>query len=263
MLNAMNTDKLKAGIDALKQGDRRKARRLLGQVINEDPANAIAWWYLQAVLDTSEQRIHALRQVLRLQPDHVQARAILERLERRVIQVTPPDGLPRPVLDATEDHSGDLVISEPAPEPHVEDNRTSVSDTRVAVLSVSIALLAILVTVILVWSGAASGVLGIKGPHLEPTAQTLTMGSPACTTKEDGRTILVFVNNSAAMLDIQRGDAGSEIYLVSIPSGETASIEATPGVRARYTIDVQAEGYTGSGASFEVPQGNVCRVPIQ
>nr|MBN1228183.1 hypothetical protein [Anaerolineae bacterium] len=201
----MTEDRLKAGVEALRTGDRRKARRLLGQVVNEDPDNPTAWWYLAAVLETTEQKIHSLQQVLRLHPDHEQARQLLERLEKRQVKTRPAHTLP-PVVDAAPDQHGELAIPKPDELGDMEPAQ-HVSDSVVAVIAVSIALLAILLTALLAWSGIGAGFLGIQqGPDPEPTRPPLVFDTPACSLISSELARIVFINNSGVDVEILVGE---------------------------------------------------------
>jgi hypothetical protein len=257
----MTNDRLRDGIEAMQAGDRRRARRLLGQAVNEDPNNVAAWWYLAAALEDTEQRVHSLRQVLRLQPDHEEARRILSQLERRVAQVTPAEGTPRPVLDTHQDTHGDLVVV-PGEEPPPA-RRARASDTMVAGMAVGLALASILVTVILMWTGVIGGVPGGSGPGVEPTLRPLVFDIPACSVSDSDEAVIVFINNSPVLIEMLRGEPGEEEFVVALAPGAQSTVETPAGVPVRYYASTQAEGYTGGGARIEVPAGNACRVPIR
>ncbi len=268
MLVSMSDARLQMAVEALQTGDRRRARRLLGQVVNDDPDNVLAWWYLTAALDDNEQRVKCLRQVLRLQPDHEEAHRMLARLERHVAQVTPPDGVPRPVMETRENTQGDLVaISEEEiaidASASTASNRRRLSDAAVASVAVIIALLAIVGTAFLVWTGSATNLLGIHGPSLEPTLRPLTFGVEACVTVDDGTTTLVFINNTGVIIDILQGPQGEEQLLFTLGPDAQAMVEPPPDVEVRYAVSTRAEGVIGSGAVFRVGRGSTCRVPIQ
>lgn len=71
---------LDAGITAAKAGDRERARRLLEQVVAQEPGNIQAWLWLSGVMPAPEEQIRCLEQVLALAPDHPQARESLAAL---------------------------------------------------------------------------------------------------------------------------------------------------------------------------------------
>jgi hypothetical protein len=79
--NAEVERKLRAGIDAAKNGDRDGARRLLGEVVRADPRNELAWIWLAAVLTNPTERRAALRRVLDINPANTRARDALRQLD--------------------------------------------------------------------------------------------------------------------------------------------------------------------------------------
>ncbi|MBN1121280.1 MAG: tetratricopeptide repeat protein [Anaerolineae bacterium] len=260
----MSDEVIKEAVAAIQNGDRRRARRLLGQVVNVEPDNLSAWWYLAAALEDSEQRIHCLKQVLRIQPDHAEAKQVLSQLERRIAQVTPPTGTTRPVVDAYQDKKSDhLLVSKPAAESGAGSESKPLGDVAVAAISMGVALLAIAIAVILAVTGRAADFIGSPDIEFQPTLQPLTFGIEACTTSEDGSTRLVFINNAPIPIEIVRGPEGSEEELISLEPGEQAPVDVDKDLRVRYAVKTTADGYTGSGASFQVSSGSVCLVPVQ
>jgi tetratricopeptide (TPR) repeat protein len=260
----MSDDVIKEAVEAIQKGDRRRARRLLGQVVNADPDNLSAWWYLAAALEDSEQRIHCLKQVLRIQPDHAEAKQVLSQLERRIAQVTPPTGTTRPVADAYQDRLSDhLLVSKPESESELESESKPLGDVTVAAISIGVALLAIAIAVVLALTGHAADFIGSPEIDLQPTLQSLTFGIEACTTSEDGSTMLVFNNNSPVPIEIYRGAEGAEEKLASLEPGEQAPVDVENELRVRYAVKTTADGYTGGGAFFQVSPGSVCLVPVQ
>lgn len=75
--------KLKAGIEAAQQGDKRTARNLLKQVLAEDEKNELAWMWLASAVETLEERRACLQKVLQINPDNTRAREALSRLQGR------------------------------------------------------------------------------------------------------------------------------------------------------------------------------------
>jgi hypothetical protein len=247
------------GVEALRAGDKRRARRLLSQVVNENPDNVAAWWFLSAAMETADQRIECLRHVLRLRPDHAEARELLRQLEHRVAQVTPPEGVERPVLDVREDTLGDLV---PVPEEDEFEPESATGDSTVLAVATAVALLAIVVTAILAWTGSG-GSLGIEGPELEPTERVLIFDVRACARSSDGQARLVFVNNTGVTLDVMEGAEGRERRVLTLGPDAQGAVDVLAGSPVRYSIETRAQGMIGSGGLIEVPAGNECRVPIQ
>ena len=72
---------LAQGIAAARAGDKTAARRLLTQVIQDDPGSEAAWLWLSSVLETPQGRAHCLHQVLALNPRNQTAQKGLAALE--------------------------------------------------------------------------------------------------------------------------------------------------------------------------------------
>lgn len=79
---------LRDGIAAAKAGRRDEARDLLMRVIEVNERSEQAWLWLGGVVDTDEDRLICLENVLTLNPDNVQARAGLKWLQQRGVGVT-------------------------------------------------------------------------------------------------------------------------------------------------------------------------------
>lgn len=264
MLMGMSEELLHKAIEALKNGDRRRSARLLGQVVATDPDNLAAWWYLAAVLEDAEQRIQCLQQVLRLRPDHAEARRLIALLERQRVQVTPAFGVQRPVLEADPNTLGDLmVVREEAPPMAPARRHPNPRDVIVAGSVVLIALLAVAFTAVLIWTGVAATVLDVRGQQPEPTLRVLSIGVPACAATGERSATLVFVNNTGVVIDVFRGETGAEMFLFTLGPDAQGSVEAEPSAATRYAFTTKATGMTGSGALIEVPRGNRCHVPVQ
>jgi hypothetical protein len=75
---------LQAGIAAAKAGQRDEARELLLRVVEADEEIEQAWLWLSSVVDSDEDRLIALENVLEINPDNAQARAGVKWLKARV-----------------------------------------------------------------------------------------------------------------------------------------------------------------------------------
>jgi Tol biopolymer transport system component len=73
--------KLKAGIEAAQQGDKRTARNLLKQVLAEDENNELAWMWLASAVETLDERRSCLQKVLQINPKNARAKEALSRLQ--------------------------------------------------------------------------------------------------------------------------------------------------------------------------------------
>ncbi len=78
----MSINLLQQGITAVKEGNKTKARSILSQVVQADPKNGQAWLWLSSVVETDEQRIQCLENVLKVNPNDQVAQRGLERLRK-------------------------------------------------------------------------------------------------------------------------------------------------------------------------------------
>lgn len=77
----MSRDELQRAYELIKAGEKDQADSILQNIVVEDPENVQAWWLLANASDNEARQRSALRQVLRLDPTHAQARAMQQRLE--------------------------------------------------------------------------------------------------------------------------------------------------------------------------------------
>ncbi len=61
-------------LDALRQGEKARARELLTGLIKEDQNNAEYWTWLSAAMETPKERIYCLQTALKLDPEHAAAK---------------------------------------------------------------------------------------------------------------------------------------------------------------------------------------------
>jgi hypothetical protein len=94
---------LKAGIDAVRQGDRARGRAMLLQVVAANDRVEPAWLWLSAAVDDPADQLIALENVLALNPGHPQARAGAQALRQKLglpdpnaAPVPPPQTAPPP-----------------------------------------------------------------------------------------------------------------------------------------------------------------------
>jgi CheY-like chemotaxis protein len=68
-------DLVKEGVALARAGDKSRARPLLRQAVENDPANESAWMWLASVAESPQDALTTLERVLALNPDHEQARS--------------------------------------------------------------------------------------------------------------------------------------------------------------------------------------------
>lgn len=74
--------RLRAGVEAARQGNHAVARRHLQAVVVADPTNEAAWMWLAASSETLDDRRKCLRRVLQINPDNQNAQQALDQLDR-------------------------------------------------------------------------------------------------------------------------------------------------------------------------------------
>jgi hypothetical protein len=87
-------NKLDEAIAVIKAGDIERGRRLLVEVLDEDPRNAKAWLWMSGVVSDPERRRQSLLAVLEIEPDNEIARRGLEKfgwLEEEPLASIPPE----------------------------------------------------------------------------------------------------------------------------------------------------------------------------
>jgi len=77
---------LRTGIQAAQSGNKAIARRILEQVIEQDPRNELAWIWMASVAESTAERRKCLEKVLEINPQNERAKQALEKLQ----QVAPP-----------------------------------------------------------------------------------------------------------------------------------------------------------------------------
>jgi len=73
-------DLLQQGITAYKAGKRDEARRIFLTVVKQNIDSERAWGWMNNVCKTDQERIHCLKQVLRINPKNEKARQMLDQL---------------------------------------------------------------------------------------------------------------------------------------------------------------------------------------
>lgn len=64
-----------------KSGNKSEARRLLEQIIRDEPGETRAWFLLSQLVDTRDQAIQCMQRVLELEPENAQARRKLQEFQ--------------------------------------------------------------------------------------------------------------------------------------------------------------------------------------
>ncbi len=75
---------LRDGIEAAREGDRKKARELFEKVTELEENNEKAWLWLASVMDTDEERRICFANVLQIDPDNERAQKEMAKIEARM-----------------------------------------------------------------------------------------------------------------------------------------------------------------------------------
>jgi len=240
-------DWLQEGVAALRAGDRREALRLLGRAVNENPDNVAAWWFLAAVLPNTEQKIHALRHVLRLRPDHAEARELLKRLRQRQAS------------EQREREEAPPAKPEPAPEPR---RRSRVFWMAIGMLG-ALGVIVLAGLALLLVTGLAGEAFDLLMPEGAVTGRLLLMSVPVCEAAPAGEEALIFRNEAGLTIEVLRGAPGQEQTVATLAAGEEGEVTAGGDARVRYVVRSRSAGARGSAATYEIPPGSVCRVTVR
>ncbi len=84
---------LNDAITAARRGDKAQARQLFEQVVELDPQNEKGWFWLASLVETDEERIAYLGNVVQINPNNERAQAILARLEAKQAKKDQPSPL--------------------------------------------------------------------------------------------------------------------------------------------------------------------------
>ncbi|MEZ4669530.1 MAG: hypothetical protein R3E39_16625 [Anaerolineae bacterium] len=82
-------ERLKAGIEAARRGDKPTAQKLLRQVVDITPNNEVAWMWLASALDNLTERKQALEQALRINPQNSRAQQALAQINSALGTTSP------------------------------------------------------------------------------------------------------------------------------------------------------------------------------
>ena len=75
---------LRQGIVEARSKNKEVALELLQEVVELDPQNEKAWFWLASVVKTDEERVTCLQNVVLINPDNERAFQILEQVEKRI-----------------------------------------------------------------------------------------------------------------------------------------------------------------------------------
>lgn len=76
------------GINAMRDGDKATARRLLETAVQQNPKDIVAWLWLSGAVSTDQERLNCLQQVIRIDPENAAAaKGIAQLISRGTVTV--------------------------------------------------------------------------------------------------------------------------------------------------------------------------------
>jgi hypothetical protein len=107
-------DLLQQGVNAFKSGDHETARKLFISAVKQYPDNERAWGWMYTVCRNDQERIHCLKQVVRINPQNERAKQLLNKLSGADLPLEGPAIAPTNVEPQTrmEQVSPSLPISQ-------------------------------------------------------------------------------------------------------------------------------------------------------
>lgn len=108
--------KLQQAITDIRNGDRDRGKRLLAEVLIQDPGQEVAWLLMAEIVDYDEHRRYCLEQVLRLNPSNQLARDRLGALQRDHLRQDHPvqlsmEGVPSPEGQVEAEKRSDTALT--------------------------------------------------------------------------------------------------------------------------------------------------------
>ena len=93
-------EQLQHAITQAKAGNKAEAKRILAQVVNEEPRNGRAWYLLSQVVDSPEQAVFCLNKALEIEPGNVRVQERLQALRGKKVEGAGAQAHPGQVLPA-------------------------------------------------------------------------------------------------------------------------------------------------------------------
>lgn len=74
-------DLIQQALTEAKKGNKEGSKKILSQIVNQEPKNVRAWYLLSQVIDDKEQKIFCLQKILIIQPENQQIKELLAQLK--------------------------------------------------------------------------------------------------------------------------------------------------------------------------------------
>lgn len=195
-------NKLREGVEKARAGDRLAARRLLEEVVEQDPVNEMGWLWLASCVNTVVERRACLQHVLEINPNNDRAKEALRRLSSSTpTTASAPPEKKREIRDTTREAiSSSLRAREEATNPRRRQTNSGGGGGGISLVSILI-ILGVIASVIFI------GFMGVQiandlNPTLTPTATVyVTLTRPSLATDTPVPTITPEFSRTPMSLD--------------------------------------------------------------
>ena len=139
------------GANALKGGDKPRARQFLQRAVETDPGDVQAWLWLSGAVEPDQEKAKCLQQVLRLDPNNpMAAKGLAQLIARGSISVQQEASSPAPVAAPPTPAPATLPLSA-APSRPKSDKDTPIFVTRPSLVPLFVAGFLLVVTLLIFW----------------------------------------------------------------------------------------------------------------
>lgn len=113
-MNTDNTEQLlQQAFSLAKVGQRTEAKKILSQLVRDDPRNARAWYILSQVVEQPERQIFCLKKVLEIDPGNTKAVQRLQKLHDEAFPDFAPPSAPEQPASSEQDENKPVKESSP------------------------------------------------------------------------------------------------------------------------------------------------------
>jgi hypothetical protein len=106
-------DKLQQAITAIKSGDKETGKQLLIEILKVDRRNEVAWLWMTKVVDSQDERIKCLQNVLKINPDNEAAKRGLAIFQQKQVKPAQQSDAPQEIKQQSSKRSSSTKTSVP------------------------------------------------------------------------------------------------------------------------------------------------------
>ena len=130
-------DLLQQGITAYKAGKRDEARNIFITVVKQSPDSQSAWAWLYDASNNDQERIHCLKQIVRINPNNEKAKQKLDSLMGQDFPFAPSQKATSPIQEQHNGVSGNIPNKQPAnPIKSVTKKKTFFTPSNILIIGV-------------------------------------------------------------------------------------------------------------------------------